>query len=517
MENEYNKRFKNKEMSNDDFDVNGLWDNIAEELDTPVGKAPVALWKKYGGAFLLLMLLAGLGYMFSDLGNTDNIGQNTQTTLEQNQKLEKRKATDNRDSTSKLNETNNTETKATINENKTTPFDKKDIISERRNSTKSINNNSKKNNNQTNTTASSNPKLDSKRPINKNSLKPQSKNHSTPSFIKKISLEKTSSTENTVKAEIVNSTPNAPVNEKQTEQNTNKNSSTPIFTVQEGKQKDTPQIIAHLKSNFKDLTKYTPAIEDSLLYTGIREIKKRTEVDKEAKFMFEGGIYGGINSTNFKFKSTGDDSLATQKNRSESSILGQTYGLNAGILYKGFRLNTGVEYQNIWTKFEQKLQTNTTTFQAQALTLVRIDSIGNTLSREMRDTVANTLTTRNVEHYNKYQLWSIPLEVGIYRARKKWSCGISAGTSFNFLINQSGKTLDTNGSIIDFEQASDKVLFQPFSMSLRANLFLAYHLNDKIRLSLTPKWSWTQHDVFNGILQSDIQQVSLAFGLRSIF
>lgn len=512
MENEYNKRFKNKEMSNNDFDVDGLWDNIAEELDTPVGKAPIALWKKYGGAFLLLILLAGLGYMFSDLGNANNIGQNTQTTLEQNQKLEKRKITDNGDSTSKLNEKNKTEIKATTNKNETTPSDKKDAVSERENSTKGIDNNSNKKNNQTSSTASANPKSDSKNSINKSSLKSQSKNQPTSFF-----AEETTRTENTTKTEIVSSTPNVPSNPKLTVQNTNKNSSTPIFTIQEEKQKDTSQIFAHLKSDFKDLMKDTPSIEDSLLYTGIREVKKRKEADKKAKFLFEGGIYGGVNITNFKFKSTGDDSLATQKNLSESSILGQTYGLNAGILYKGFRLNTGVEYQNIWTKFAQQSQTNTTIFQPQALILVRIDTTGNTLSREMRDTVTNTLTTRNIKHYNRYQLWSIPLEVGIYRARKKWSYGVSAGTSFNFLLNQSGKTLDTSGSIIDFEQASDNVLFQSFSMSLRANLFLAYHLNDKIRLSLAPKWSWTQHDVFNGTLQSDVQQVSLTLGLRSSF
>ena len=62
MENEYNKRFKNKEMSNDDFDVEGLWGDITEELDEKSGGLSASSWNKLGGALFILLILSGIGF-----------------------------------------------------------------------------------------------------------------------------------------------------------------------------------------------------------------------------------------------------------------------------------------------------------------------------------------------------------------------------------------------------------------------------------------------------------------------
>ncbi len=512
MENEYNKRFKNKEMSNNDFDVEGLWDNIAEELDTPSDEVPISSWKKYGATFLLLILFTSLGYVFLNDTNDNKIAQNEQEKVEESRKLSEEANFQNKDLPNNLNKENSIDNAAKINakediiSNKTnTEIEEKTISIVSTNAGSSLQETAEKNNSNIGSGTKSNPsKIDIKKSINKNYSSSQIEHGELNFSSENSNKKKLDLLENTIKATEL--------------EDTKTNGEIPVADIS-NIPPDTENKITPFRIDLNSLKKSLPIIEDSLLYTGIRKIKTSKKSDKKVKFLFEGNLYGGVSLTNFRFKgiTPSDDSLAMQKNPLESSIWGQTYGLNVSALRKGIRVNTGVEYQNLWTKFELRAKNNTTTLVEQALTLVVIDSIGNTVNRERRDTLINATTIRNIEHYNNYQVWSIPLEIGIYRARKKWSYGLSAGTSFNFLSNQSGKTLDLDAEVIEFDKTSDSTLIQSFSISLRANVFLAYHLNEKIRLSLVPKWSWTGHDIFNEALQSDMQQFNLTLGLRTTF
>ena len=526
MENEYNKRFKNKEMSNDDFDVEGLWDNIEEELDatSPSDNTPIPSWKKYGAIFLVLVLFSGLGYI---LLNDDNmIAQNEQEYVKQSPELSEEESIQNKDLSSNLNKENSIDNVAKMNvqkdifSNKTnTRIEKKTDSIVSTNAGSSLQGTTEKSNSNIGTGAKNiSSKIDRKKSINTNSSNSQTENGEqafSSEFSNKNELDLL---ENTIQEAEKTSTESVLIDAETELGNTETNGEIPVADISKTPP-DTENKITPFRIHLSSLNKSLPIIEDSLLYTGIREIKINKKLDKKSKILFEGNLYGGVNLTNFKFKSINpnDDSLAMQKNPLERSILGQTHGLNLSALRKGVRVNTGVEYHNLWTKFDLEAENNTTALVEQALTLVVIDSIGNTVNRERRDTLINATTTRNIEHYNNYQVWSIPLEIGMYRARKKWSYGISAGTSFNFLSNQSGKTLDSNAAVLEFDKTSDNTLIQSFSMSLRANVFLAYHLNEKVRLSVVPKWSWTRHDIFNRALQSEVQQFGLTLGLRSTF
>lgn len=104
----------------------------------------------------------------------------------------------------------------------------------------------------------------------------------------------------------------------------------------------------------------------------------------------------------------------------------------------------GVEFHEIWTKLDTEINKRTATvFVPQALALVAVDNTG-TINQVFQDTTVNANTTRTITHHNNFKIWSIPLKIGRYRAGKKWACGFSAGTSFNFLTNQSGRILDSN-------------------------------------------------------------------------
>ncbi|MDG1296977.1 MAG: hypothetical protein P8P48_07555, partial [Saprospiraceae bacterium] len=57
LEEEYKNRFKNEQMSSDDFDAEGLWDNISEELKVePSSEAKPIWWIFLSGAAMLVFL-----------------------------------------------------------------------------------------------------------------------------------------------------------------------------------------------------------------------------------------------------------------------------------------------------------------------------------------------------------------------------------------------------------------------------------------------------------------------------
>jgi len=73
IDNEFNKRFRNQQLPNDDFDTEGLWDAISEDMDS--GQAPpdthISITKWLSGLVVLLVIGGMLGVFY--LKSDDNI------------------------------------------------------------------------------------------------------------------------------------------------------------------------------------------------------------------------------------------------------------------------------------------------------------------------------------------------------------------------------------------------------------------------------------------------------------
>jgi len=61
LEEQYKKGFQNQELSNQGFDVEGLWDDIARDLDTPPRNKPYGRWMF---VFIPLLMIIGTLYFF---------------------------------------------------------------------------------------------------------------------------------------------------------------------------------------------------------------------------------------------------------------------------------------------------------------------------------------------------------------------------------------------------------------------------------------------------------------------
>lgn len=485
MEDEYNKRFKNNEMSNGDFDAAGLWDDIAEELDAPDRKVFVFPWKYLGTGLFLMFTIFGIYWLTSDT-LTEDTGLNQSVIATQNETL-------NNGNKSK------SEADLLITEKKTLAEKaaEKAILSPSENPQKteiftnnSVSNTNEKKGNQnyTNTEISE---------MNKNSFSDKSSKNEFPEL---LTIDKSLNTK------FKENSPTAEEN---------------LIIYQK---KNTSENFALLQTDLHLLSKELPTLSDSLLLIGLKKAKedwdKRVsdEENNKRKIALTTGLYGGINRTFVKYESTSDASFADKRNATESPITGSIYGLEAAISYKGWRVNTGAEFQNIWTKFATNLQKDTTDFQAQVLSLVRIDgTTGNTLSTEKRDTFVNAVYNNTIVHYNNFQRLSIPLEVGHYYSNNKWSYGISAGTSFDFLLNQSGRISASNNEITTFDKNSENALFQSFGMSLRANLHFGYQINKHLMLTLSPRWSRSVQNILNDNMRAKVQQMNVTLGVRSVF
>jgi len=514
MENEYNKRFKNKEMSNDDFDVEGLWDDIANELDTNPSNTLVFPWRKLGLGLILLLGLCGIGLITFGTSETVLIGENTsvveERSMENSQTAAKVSSTKTKYAIEKQQGNSTLKNSAQVQharkENATIKNESQKLISQPKPET--IGNIfTQKNNTLKKAKVDENNVTDEGKKNKDDNQASQTKN---PNLVE-IKGSTGALAQSTIKNEIQNSKETGIISPSiETED-------TPQQNLDKTK---TDFTIALFKTKIKHLAIFSPTIDDSLLYTGIREIsKKKVNEDKgnKQKVDFEGGVYGGLNRAFVQFNSTSDTDYSDTRNTSENSFSGTTYGAQIGLLYKGWRVNTGTELNNVWTKLDTKIQSNSNTFIPQALTYVLIDSTGNVLNQNFQDTTVNTTNTRTIVHHNNFQILSIPLEIGRYRASKQWVYGFSAGTSFNFLSNQTGKILGNDNELLEFNKDTDAVLFQPFSMSLRANAILAYKFSKNTLLSFNPQWSWTQNNLFDNTIKANVHQVNLNLSLRTIF
>ncbi len=541
IDNEFNKRFGNQQLPNDDFDTEGLWDAISDDLDageaTPGGDI---LPKKWIFGLSVLLIVSGILGIIYFKSNNDVITQKTENHLSQN--IENTPQNDavvspsNSEKDIPLNIQKNIEpTNLNTSQN--------DVVISPSNSEANIPANI-----QTNTTSiisqenefekTSHMKYTSTSEVHKTLYSNNNTQKTTPS-------KYTSFTENapTLPTDLTNKTKlsNAPlistnnsnktlINNEIKTNSTNNPIEPSTKTLVDNPTKDSPTTSTEnsIEVSVTSLPPIIALVETNTSKSPAIAVSKTTEIpeNKQLKtrqslpIKWQADIFGGINTFHTKHQSANYNDLAELKNSTSKQDLGASYGINAGMVFKDrWLLNSGVEYHQLWSKFDYEKVEQFQVLKEDVLLRVWIDeATGDTLNTLYGDTLVNATSTRTVLHHNQFQRISIPLEIGIQQNSGKLIYGIAAGTVFNLTTKQSGRTLDALGKIVNFNENDTTAPYKPFSIGWRVSPLVGYQLSENWSIILRPQWTLNQNNNFNGTdIQTDFHQINLSVGLKYSF
>ena len=505
MEDAYKKRFQNKELPNDDFDAEGLWDDIADELDT--GSSVSAFpWTYLGGAVLLL-LVAAIGFVFLRNDVTEKKATGA-TLISENKKAEvagEAEATLRKDS-DKL--TNDRQQIAAVEANVSSEIETDDLKD------KSVVKNDLATAENEERDERSDNVSKGKNSVDGSAVGENEKRGS-------VSLEKADNKG----LELVLENKDTDFFKSKTELTTDeKNSLTETINA------DEKQKVSSNKSA-KKLTK--KAAVSPLLFTSFTFLKSGNEIDldsfakaipepvkkeeKVKKIAFFGDLYGGANTLQTDFQLQTDSLSSEVENKTEAPLIGNAVGVNIGATYKGWQLHTGIALHTFNTRFDFAESTTRSAELSQILQKVYVDSTGAVQNQIFGDTTVVVTDTRRIEHYNRYRLLEIPLEIGRYRTQGKFMYGINAGIGFNFLTSQTGRTLDAEGEVLDFAKDTAPVLFRKFGISARIGGQFGYRLTEKVWLTAEPRAAWQSGLLFEENVRVQAVNFGVNAGVRMVF
>ncbi len=520
IEDEYKKRFNNQELSNDDFDSEGFWDTISEnlDLDEPKDKKKKRIiW--FWFLFFGVAMISGITYYFNS--NKQGIVQKPVIENRQDKEIEKNQlerstsasngyVSPSKESISKNNKTINPENPPSIEE--TITIDQLTKNSRKENTTDKTSSNPKstlENNGVAKPKVFDLPKnIDSNR-----NLVAQSKN----------GKEKSETTQES-------QTTDQPYQPNQPEVNTSNSSpteSSQITAIDSSSQVTEPSPASQtveLDTSSQSIaldTSTQNTVLDTLAQTNFPIPENKTQENKDARnISWEVGAWGGSNLINFNYKSSSSLDLAKINEQSESGELGLSLGFNTALIWKEhWLLNTGFEYHQLWSRFEYESMESSQELKENQLLKVWVDeTTGDTLNRFYGDINVNSITTREVVHFNKFQRFSIPIEIGFQKSAQKLVYGISAGGVLNFTFNQAGRTLDKNTEIKEFDNDSSVAPFKPFSLGLRVCPFVGYRISKNLTMKIQPQWSLVSSSKFDGTdIKLNAHQFNLNLGLGYSF
>ncbi len=485
IEDEYKKRFNQQELSNGDFDSEGLWGAIAEDLDQT---QPKENQQKRRFLFFFLLLTGALigTYYFSTssqqiventVGNYANTDSNAEANTEANAEanVNTQKALNSLVLSSKEAEQQNLPTKTA---KKAAPTAE---------SVKTIH---------------ATPELTQAPLKESRAVKPLA------TIEKEVRSTRTNEIRSTVFPVENNSTKKQSVAaEKQPVENLNP---------------PAPQAIDRMSMSLSTLPTLLSFVKsDADLQVPLPVLNRESDpLKKEKSFAWQIGVWGGSNLINFNYKSDNSPDLAKLKAQAETGELGISLGLNTTLSWKNrWLFNTGIEYHRLWSKFETKQQKSIQINKENQLLKAWTDGFtGDTLNRQYGDITIDGIATRTVVHYNQYQQFSIPIEIGLQQTSQQLVYGVTLGGILNFTTKQSGKTLSKDAAVIDFDTNNAMAPFKKFSIGLRVNPFVGYRISTAWTIKVHPQWTWQAGANFDDTdLKLNIHQFNLNLGLAYSF
>lgn len=226
--------------------------------------------------------------------------------------------------------------------------------------------------------------------------------------------------------------------------------------------------------------------------------------------------YSGVNQFRAKYLPTNNLEAIALRNNNLNPVWGTTYGVNISRLRKNWHLRTGIARHDLWNRLDYKSVDTDSVPREQVLLRVLINgNTGDVLATEVGDTVGLEITTLQVTHFNRFQTYSIPLEIGWHQRKRVWKYGITAGVVVNFTEQAAGRNFDAAGNVVDYSATDAAVLLRPFSIAWSLSPSLAYQLSPRFQLQFQPRWTWSQHRLEEGTVR--VQQYNFNLGLQYRF
>ncbi len=164
---------------------------------------------------------------------------------------------------------------------------------------------------------------------------------------------------------------------------------------------------------------------------------------------------------------------------SESVVPGNLYYLILGKkIGKNLRLQTGLEYQNLWTRFDYRLEKTFNGPISNQLVEIHVNALTGDSTFIYADTMISIKETRTIRHYNQLQVISIPFMAEYEKRVGQWSVLLAGGVAAHFRQSASGRTLLGN-DIIGYN--NDQPIHSSFlGISIRSQLGMMWHLNERV-------------------------------------
>lgn len=164
---------------------------------------------------------------------------------------------------------------------------------------------------------------------------------------------------------------------------------------------------------------------------------------------------------------------------SESVVPGNLYYLILGKkIGKNLRLQTGLEYQNLWTRFDYRLEKTFNGPISNQLVEIHINALTGDSTFIYADTMISIKETRTIRHYNQLQVISVPLMAEYEKRVGQWSVLLAGGVAAHFRQSASGRTLLGN-EIISYN--NDQPIHSSFlGISIRSQLGMMWHFNERV-------------------------------------
>ena len=106
----------------------------------------------------------------------------------------------------------------------------------------------------------------------------------------------------------------------------------------------------------------------------------------------------------------------------------------------------------------------------------------------------DAIATRRVQHNNRQTLLSVPLMLEKTFAAGRWEAGLAAGVSFNYLTQQSGRSLNALQQVVTYSSGGGESLPSPdFYLSYQIRPTINYRLNNQVSIQARADFRWQQY------------------------
>lgn len=152
-------------------------------------------------------------------------------------------------------------------------------------------------------------------------------------------------------------------------------------------------------------------------------------------------------------------------------------------LKNNFSFLVGLQYQQFENRLNKResLDDHIITL-ADTILQVQNNSLTGQQNIVRGDAEVTVTAERNIRHYNKTQIYQIPLAVGKKWSFQKWEANIFIGGAFNIYTQNKGRTLYQN-EIYDYDGASTGFMNNQWKINAMASGRLTYKINQSIGIT----------------------------------